>query len=308
MAKKISVIVPVYKVEPYLSRCLDSIINQTYRNLEIILVDDGSPDRCGEICDEYARQDSRIRVIHKANGGLSDARNHGIDVAIGDYIAFVDSDDYVATDMYEKMLARLELDNSDMVVCNYYRFDEGSAPPKDGYIQLPDRVLTQDEAFDFYLQIGGDYVSAWNKLYKRTIFDDLRYPVGKIYEDTFVIHEVLNRCARISHLNEQFYYYVMRSGSILHATFSTKNLDIGEAFINQYHFARRTNRQDFRNYCCNKLSYRFEEWKPKVKGNAQLQKRYNELKRQALFLIFEKDAWKYYSIKGKIMARIRFLL
>ena len=177
MAKKISVIVPVYKVEPYLSRCLDSIINQTYRNLEIILVDDGSPDRCGEICDEYARQDSRIRVIHKANGGLSDARNHGIDVAIGDYIAFVDSDDYIATDMYEKMLARLELDNSDMVVCNYYRFDEGSAPPKDGYIQLPDRVLTQDEAFDFYLQIGGDYVSAWNKLYKRTIFDDLRYPV-----------------------------------------------------------------------------------------------------------------------------------
>lgn len=193
MSAKISVIVPVYKVEPYLSRCLDSIINQTYRNLEIILVDDGSPDHCGEICDEYARQDSRIRVIHKSNGGLSDARNHGIDVATGDYIAFVDSDDYVTTDMYEKMLARLEFDNSDMVVCNYYRFDEGSVPPEYGYINLPDRVLSKDEAFDFYLQIGGDYVSAWNKLYKRGIFADLRYPTGKIYEDTFVICEVLNR-------------------------------------------------------------------------------------------------------------------
>lgn len=306
MAAKISVIVPVYKVEPYITRCLDSITNQTYRNLEIILVDDGSPDRCGEICDEYASQDSRIRVIHKSNGGLSDARNYGIDVATGDYLAFVDSDDYIATDMYEKMLGRLQQDDSDMVICNYYRFNEGSAP-EHGYINLPDRVLLKDEAFDFYLQIGGDYVSAWNKLYKRGIFADLRYPIGKIYEDTFVICEVLNRCARISHMNDPFYYYVMRSGSILHATFSVKNLDIGEAFINQYHFAKRMNLQDFRDYCCNKLSYRFEEWKPKVKGDKLMQKRFNALKRKALFLLFEKDAWKYYSIKGKIMARIRFL-
>lgn len=307
MADKISVIVPVYKVEPYLSRCLDSIINQTYRNLEIILVDDGSPDRCGEICDEYARQDSRIRVIHKSNGGLSDARNHGIDVATGDYIAFVDSDDYIATDMYEKMLARLEFDNSDMVVCNYYRFDEGSVPPEHGYINLPDRVLSKDEAFHFYQEIGGDYVSACTKLYKRDIFSTLRYPCGKKYEDTFVIHEVLHRCTRISHMSDPFYFYVMRQGSILHSTFGLKDLDIGEAFINQYHFAKRMNRQDFRNYCCNKLSYRFEDWKPKVKGDKLLQKRYNALRRKALFLLFEKDAWKYYSIKGKLMARIRFL-
>lgn len=109
-----------------MSRCVNSIINQSFRNLEIILVDDGSSDRCGEICDTYAALDPRIRVIHKKNGGLSDARNYGIDVATGEYLAFVDSDDYIAEDMYEKMLNRLLIDDSDMVVCNYYRFDEGN--------------------------------------------------------------------------------------------------------------------------------------------------------------------------------------
>lgn len=309
MNAKISVIVPVYNVEQYLSRCVNSIINQSFRNLEIILVDDGSSDRCGEICDTYAALDPRIRVIHKKNGGLSDARNYGIDVATGEYLAFVDSDDYIAEDMYEKMLNRLLIDDSDMVVCNYYRFDEGNnANIGCGYLEIEDHLLTRQEAFDFYIEHGGDYVSAWNKLYKRSIFSVLRYPLGKKYEDTFIIHEILNRCTRISHMSEPLYFYIMRQGSILHEKFGIRDLDIGEAFIDQYKFARRINLQRFRDYCCAKLSYRFEDWKPLVKQDKALMKRYNELKWQALFLLFERDAWKDYSIKGKIMARIRFLI
>lgn len=216
--EKISVIVPVYNVEKYLSKCVDSIINQTYHNLEIILVDDGSPDRCGEICDEYATKDNRIKVIHKKNGGLSDARNAGIEVAEGGYIAFVDSDDYIASDMMDVLYHRLIKDGSDMALCNFKYIDEkgeeieerkNKSPIKDEVITGIDgmKKLSQDK--NWY------YVIAWNKLYKKEIFDNIRFPKGKIHEDEFVIHHIMHACKRISCVALELYYYLQRQGSIM---------------------------------------------------------------------------------------------
>lgn len=312
MNKKISVIVPIYNGEKFLKRCVDSIINQTYSDLEIVLVDDGSTDSSGQICDEYAQLDSRIIVIHKENGGLSDARNKALDIISGEYVAFVDCDDYIAFDMYEKMFKRLCKDKSDMVFCNYYRLDEKDVSDCESYrltpfINVSDQVLTRDEAFDFYIEHGGDYVAAWNKLYKRDIFEQLRYP-DLTYEDAAVIQEVLNKCRKISHVSEPLYYYVMHYSSILHRKFGVQNLDFGEVLIRQYYFSKEIENLKFRKFCCSRLSYRFEEWKPLVQGDQILKQRYKRLKHRALFLIFEKGSWDAYSIKGKIVARVRFLL
>ena len=190
--KKISVIVPIYKVEKYIHRCIDSIINQTYKNLEIILVDDGSPDSCPRICDEYAKKDKRIKVIHKENGGLSDARNKGVDIATGDYIAFVDSDDYIHPNMYEVLIYELEKNNSDIALCKYKIVYEKSKIKTeiDGKFEV--YSLNNLQALDsMYGKDGVDFIVAWNKLYKKDLFNKIRYPVGKIHEDEYTTYKLL---------------------------------------------------------------------------------------------------------------------
>ena len=167
MEPLISVIVPVYKVEQYLDECVQSIINQTYKNLEIILVDDGSPDRCPEMCDEYARQDSRIKVIHKPNGGLSSARNAGIDIARGEYIGFVDSDDYIAHDMYEKLYNAFEgTEKIFAVKCNYKRLAEGKLQPHKWWPNENMNILPSE---DYIMSMVSNEVSCfvWDMLIQR---------------------------------------------------------------------------------------------------------------------------------------------
>lgn len=236
MEALISVIVPIYKVEKYLKRCVDSIINQTYKNLEIILVDDGSPDGCGSICDEYAEKDSRVRVIHKENGGLSDARNAGLDIAAGEYIGFVDSDDYIAPEMYEVMLGRLTETGADTAVCNClctgdmddYReqFNRSEA--------MKDCVLNRDAALEKLTEkYGWVYVTAWNKLYKKRIFDNIRFPKGKIHEDEFIIHRVIGESGKIACINQRLYYYFQRRGSIMSARSINAEMDACEAFADR---------------------------------------------------------------------------
>lgn len=210
----ISVIVPIYKVEKYLSRCVDSIINQTYRNLEIILVDDGSPDNCGKICDEYAKKDVRIKVIHKQNGGLSDARNVAIDIARGDYIAFVDSDDFIAVNMYEVLYKNLKENNADISIANYYRFEneeEVVEANEDGKTTVYNKGEMFEHMYDDYLLT----VVAWNKLYKKQIFSEIRYPVGKVVEDAAIIHYLIDKSTKIVITNLQLYYYYQRANSII---------------------------------------------------------------------------------------------
>ncbi|MBQ9414447.1 MAG: glycosyltransferase [Clostridia bacterium] len=217
----VSVIVPVYKVEEFLPRCVDSLLAQTFTDFELWLVDDGSPDRCGEICDEYAKKDSRIRVIHKENGGLSDARNVAIDRATGEYLAFVDSDDWVSPTFLESMITALKETDADMAVCNFVAvYDDGSRERM--YIASDEReVLEGDRIFETLLQ-----PSACNKCYRASIFKTLRYPVGRLYEDAFIYHDILAQTKRIVCTGEDAYFYYLRSGSIMHTSYNIRFTDI----------------------------------------------------------------------------------
>ena len=180
----ISIIVPVYKVEKQLNKCIESILNQTFKDYELILVDDGSPDNCGHICDEYEKKDSRIKVIHKKNGGLSDARNAGLDIALGKYIGFVDSDDIIHPQMYEKLYNCINKSNLDIVQCKFKRFksiEEININISDSELNFKE-YNSQDAIIDL-IDNNKINVNAWNKLYKRELFQNERYPKGKIHED-----------------------------------------------------------------------------------------------------------------------------
>lgn len=234
MGDKISVIVPIYKVEDYLHRCVDSIINQTYTNLEIILVDDGSPDNCPMICDEYAEKDSRIRVIHKKNGGLSDARNAGLDIATGEYIMFIDSDDFVDIDIMKSMMQNMIDNNVDMVVCNInYVYDDRQVVK---YSQA-DRILDRYEAMEEYLKDGVVQAVAWNKLYKKSLINEMRYKVGKTNEDEFFTYKVVDRSDSIYYNSKPFYNYIQRDTSIM-GKYSLKRLDGVEASYERLNFIK----------------------------------------------------------------------
>ena len=224
----ISVIVPVYKVEQYLHRCIDSILAQTYTNLEIILVDDGSPDRSGEICDEYATKDSRIRVIHKENGGVSSARNVGLDVSTGDYIAFADPDDYLTSDMYKKMIQVFDDCEVDICVSQWqYECADGT------HVISPDRIDASiygkhsAEKFAEYLY-RQQYESmvvcvVWNKLYRRCIFNDIRF-LGKRSEDERIHTTILCNDYTIMVLPDLLYVYCQNFTSITHKPFDVDSL------------------------------------------------------------------------------------
>ena len=240
----ISVIIPVYKVEDYLTACVESVLAQTYQNFEIILVDDGSPDNCPQMCDEFAARDSRIRVIHKPNGGLSSARNAGIDGAKGEYLAFLDSDDLWTPLFLERLYRAIGETGADLAVCLFRRFR--GEPPR----ELPEAaqtvLLTQREAFEclfgvrnenmvvapnklygrkLFSLINESTVVAWNKLYSANTFREIRYPVGKLHEDEAVIHEILGLTQKVAWVDEAHYLYREAPNSITNAKFSLKRLD-----------------------------------------------------------------------------------
>ncbi|GAA2925355.1 glycosyltransferase family 2 protein [Enterococcus raffinosus] len=219
---EISIIVPVYNVEKYIRKCIDSILNQTFRDFELILVDDGSPDNSGAICDQYAKKDSRIRVIHKENGGLSSARNAGIEVAQGKYLGFVDSDDYIAEDMYELLHNNIIKEGADLSICGIYDVYKQKTPKV-----LPEfrKVCTKDEMIKMILEAKLVSVHAVNKLYKRDLFKMIRYPVGIITEDAAIIFQVLDQCKKIIVDTNQKYFYFHRDESISSKNFSPRDLD-----------------------------------------------------------------------------------
>ena len=235
MSETISVIIPVYKVEEYLDECLASVTGQTWSDLEIILVDDGSPDRCPEMCDAWAEKDHRIRVVHKENGGLSDARNAGLDVCTGAYIAFVDSDDWIRPDMYAAMMRALKAENADLCACNITtcypdrRVSWGCREYTVGDSETILDLLYSDSLFP---------VCAWNKLYKREMWDGFRFPVGKICEDAYTTYLLVHKAERIVQIPEPMYCYRIRSGSIMTAAFSKKRMDEEEAWRLNYEFVK----------------------------------------------------------------------
>ncbi len=209
----ISIIVPVYKVEEYINKCVDSIINQTYKNLEIILVDDGSPDNCPKICDEYAKKDSRIKVIHKPNGGLSDARNRGIKEATGEYIGFIDSDDYIDEGMYEYLYELIKKYDADISICGHR--DVGLVN-REGVVPNEELKLNNIEALKILAEDGVIKNHAVTKLYKRSLFIDnnIEYPVGKIMEDILTTYKLIEKSKVIVVGTKTFYNYLKREDSI----------------------------------------------------------------------------------------------
>lgn len=231
MLDLVSVIVPVYNVEKCLSRCVNSLLNQTYHNLEIILVDDGSPDNCGKICDNYAARDSRVRVIHKKNGGLSDARNAAIPLVQGVYISFVDSDDWVSERYIEHLYEAIKKDNSDLAFSWFTNVFEGQEQDVSKYC-VPEKndvenysLLNSHDCLKKMFYQNGVECCAWGKLYKKEIISDLRYPIGKLYEDIPVTYESIKRAKKIAVISNVDYFYLQRAASIQYQKFDLRKLD-----------------------------------------------------------------------------------
>ncbi|HJA92894.1 MAG TPA: glycosyltransferase [Candidatus Eisenbergiella merdipullorum] len=242
----LSVIVAIYNVEPWLECCVRSILEQTYTDLEILLVDDGSTDGCPALCDRFAREDPRVRVIHKENGGLSDARNAGIDAATGTYIAFVDGDDWIDAPMYQEMITALREEGADLCACSYKQIrrdgvkddSTGKKTVWEGQDMLMVFLLEKDE-----YQIQN---AAWNKVYKRELIGDLRFPKGKLYEDIVYTTILLSRIKKGVYLDRAFYNYVIdREGSIMNRGIR-KNIftDQIPAYEEKEAFLRKIGRDD----------------------------------------------------------------
>lgn len=234
MSDLVSVIVPIYKVEEYLDMCVQSIVDQTYSELEIILVDDGSPDGCSEKCDQWKDQDDRIIVIHKKNGGLSDARNAGLDICTGDYILFVDSDDWIEKDMVRIMHDHMMEDDYDICACGII----------DSYTDREVRWATEYYKGDSVHTLMRLYdntrfpVSAWNKLYKRKCWEELRFPKGKICEDAFTTYLLIDKAVRIIQIPDALYHYRIRENSIMTSSFSKSRMDEEEAWRSNYEYMK----------------------------------------------------------------------
>ena len=222
MGDKISVIVPIYNVEQYLRKCIDSIINQTYKNLEIILVDDESPDNCGQICDDYAKKDTRIKVIHKKNGGLSDARNEGIKKATGKYLSFIDSDDYIEENMIGNLYKSIIENDSDISTCAKIIEYSNKKIIKNNKSNF---CINNNEAMKRMLTFDEIDTSACDKLFKKDLFLNIKFPVGRYYEDMGTIYKVREKANKISHISDLGYHYIMRNDSITKEKFSEKQLD-----------------------------------------------------------------------------------
>lgn len=233
----ISIIIPVYKVEEYLEKCIESVLKQTYTNLQIILVDDGSPDNCGKICDEYAKKDSRIEVIHKVNGGLSDARNVGIAKAKGKYIGFVDSDDYIKEDMYEILINLIKEYDADVSICNLYDVIDGKE-----YIRNNENGIQEYSRLEILKEVLLDkniQSYAWNKLYKKELFDEIKYPIGKKYEDIGTTFYVFEKCNKIVVTSKPEYYYLKRSDSLVNNVTESTVLDYTDIIIQRYLYTQK---------------------------------------------------------------------
>ncbi|MGM9553384.1 MAG: glycosyltransferase family 2 protein [Faecousia sp.] len=224
----VSVIVPVYNAEAFLKRCIDSILAQTYENIELILIDDGSKDRSGAICDEYARIDTRIRVIHNTNSGVAETRNIGIKEAVGDYLSFVDSDDYIAPNMLETLVAKASEHNSDIVMCKYYidRSGEIVCAPME-YDETYDGAerVKNDLLYLYYTDYHSGLYSLCNKIIKRSLYSSygiLFDPLLKRGEDAWFLFQCLKHCKRVDYVPEAFYYYCQNENSIMHTVYDNQ--------------------------------------------------------------------------------------
>lgn len=304
----ISIIVPIYNVEKYIFKCVDSIINQTYKNIEIILVDDGSTDNSGTICDEYEKKDNRIKVIHKKNGGLSDARNVGIDKAKGDYLVFVDSDDWVSDKMIEYLYNNACKYKADIVQGDYIK----------AYTEY-NCIKNIKEEINHYNSIGAlnnlyeeectKSVVVWNKIYKKDLFEEIRFPKGKLHEDEFTTYKLLHKAKNVVDSNIPIYYYRQREGSIMQSEFSEKRLHALEALIERKAYFKENNLGELEDKTTSLICTRLKGFYIKVKESnipnkdKVLKDLKNKMKKN--YILFIKN--KGITTKGKITLTICIL-
>lgn len=234
----ISVIVPIYKVESYLDRCIASITSQTYKNLEIILVDDGSPDRCPAICDAWAKKDSRIKVIHKQNGGLSDARNAGLVAATGDLIGFIDSDDWIEPDFFEVLFNAMEAIGAEIAECSTAYTAENGKVIRVRSAASPS-TLDRIDALRRLILEDGVYQTVWNKLYRRRVIEGIPFEVGKCNEDEFWTYQVLDRIQKLATVEAPLYHYLQRDTSIIGVGYNIRRLDGLEARFQRMQYLQK---------------------------------------------------------------------
>lgn len=231
----VSIIVPIYNVEQYLDRCMKSIINQTYHNLEIIMIDDGSTDSCFEKCNEWAKIDSRIKVIHNENGGLSSARNTGLKIANGEFIVFVDSDDYLNVNMVKLLLNAILSSNSD-ISCGSIELVWEDSPKREFLIKNKKMILSNLDSMESIITEKFLKQPVVYKMYRANIIKDILFDVGKINEDDFWSYQVIAKANQVILIPETVYYYVQRNGSIMNEKFSLKRLDVLDAKIERNKF------------------------------------------------------------------------
>ena len=244
----ISVIVPIYKVEEYLDKCIRSIVEQSYTDLEIILVDDGSPDQCGAMCEEWAKKDSRIKVVHKENGGLSDARNAGLAVATGSLISFIDSDDWIAPEFIHTLYQAMVQSGAQIAECAVELVDEEGTGLR---VRGPEKqeVLEKLEALRRLILEEGVFQTVWNKLYRREAVEDILFEKGKYNEDDFWTYQVFDRAEKLALVDKPMYFYLQREGSIMGVGYNPRRLDGLEArfrrmeYFENHEFLRNLTRQ-----------------------------------------------------------------
>ena len=310
----ISVVVPIYNVEDYLVECIESILNQTYTEFELILVNDGSTDNSLEICNQYSKKDDRIKIVNKKNGGLSDARNAGIDVAKGEYIIFIDSDDFINKNMFKIMFDIAKSKNADIVQCNYKEFynkeDIKDSSSINNEFKL--KELTSIEAlYGFYDEKkSGPTTVAWNKLYKTALFEDIRYPYGKIHEDVFTTYKLIFKANKIVCTEEKLYYYRQRENSITTRKYNKKRLVVLEAIEERKKFMKDVvNNEELynlelKNYYCNMMSS-YVKYK---KSNPDDKETLKEIKKNSKRMFRELIKCNKLSIKKKLRLIVFFLV
>lgn len=291
MTPLISIIVPCYKVEKYLPKCIDSIIKQTYTNLEIFLVDDGSPDNCGKICDEYAQKDPRIKVIHKTNGGLSDARNVAIDKMTGEYVVFVDSDDYIAPTHIEGLYSMIQRYQAEISVNTFIAFHDGTTPlphPK----SPKEYVYTGLEATEkmFYQEMFDN--SAWGKMYKSSLFNNIRYPKGLLYEDLPTTYKLMLKASKVAYNNNETYYYLLRADSIEGSKFTPEKLNSALKLMELMEQDVKYLQPIIKSYYCRMVSFIFHMVLQMPEQYEHKDLFYNKLKKYRSIVLWDKNARK----------------
>ncbi len=319
----ISVIIPVYNVVKYIDKCMESVLNQSYSNLEIILVDDGSTDGSGELCDKYQRNDERVKVIHKSNGGVSSTRNMALDIIKGDYICFADSDDHMAPDMIEKLVNAVTTYDCDITICGFYIERDGELSMED-----PDErevlFFTRDEALDELIDDRRVFNYLWDKIYVKSLFDDIRFPIGRNYEDEAIMYKVFSKATRICKIPDRLYYYNKRTGSISDHRSDNKKwysncIDMLTAKLERHQFSQNGNNRYLEQksmsslistvYEAIKLSHLYSEasrYKQymnflKINNKSIKQNPYiNKKEKKLLFFYQNKVAYSLYSLFQKI--------